>query len=99
MHGEARRRTDSVGFGAMYDNAVSASQWVTPYLWTGAVPYFGAPAIALVGSPTEIAEALRAYESVGVTEFLFMGYPDLEQMLFFGEEILPLVRAHSAKGA
>jgi len=99
VHGEARRRTDSVGFGAMYDSAMGASQWATPYLWTGAVPYFGAPAIALVGSPAEIAAALAEYEAVGVTEFLFMGYPDLEQMLFFGAEILPLVRAHSAKGA
>jgi alkanesulfonate monooxygenase len=91
VHGDARRRTDSVGFGSAYDNATRDSQWPTPYLWTGAVPYLGAPSIALVGSPDEIVDALAAYEAVGVSQFLFMGYPDLDQLDFFGAEILPKV--------
>lgn len=92
VHEAARQRTDSVGFGGMYDSAVRDSQWLTPYLWTGAVPYLGAPSIALVGSPDEIVDALAEYAAVGVTQMLFMGYPDLEQMAFFGAEILPKVR-------
>jgi alkanesulfonate monooxygenase len=92
-HRDARRRTDSIGFGALYDRAMRESQWPTPYLWTGAVPYLGAPSVALVGSPDEIVGALAAYEAVGITQFLFMGYPDLEELCFFGTEILPRLRA------
>jgi alkanesulfonate monooxygenase len=92
VHGENRRRTDSVAFGATYDQATSGSNWPSPYLWTGAVPYLGATAIALVGSADEIADALAGYRAIGVTQFLFMGYPDTEQLAFFGAEILPRVR-------
>ncbi len=93
VHREVRRQTDSVGFGSLYDLAMRESQWPAPYLWIGAVPYLGAPSVALVGSPDEIVGALRAYEAVGVTQFLFMGYPDAEELAFFGAEILPRIRA------
>jgi alkanesulfonate monooxygenase len=63
------------------------------------VPYLGAPSIALVGSPDEIAAALEEYRAAGVTQFLFMGYPDLEQMSFFGAEILPRVRERERSAA
>lgn len=92
VHAEVRSRLDSVGFASIYDMADS-SAWLTPYLWTGAVPYLGAPAIALVGSADEIASAICEYRKVGVTQFLFIGYPDLEQMRFFGTDILPRLRA------
>jgi alkanesulfonate monooxygenase len=32
------------------------------------------------------------YRSIGISQFLFMGWPDLEEMTFFGKEILPRVR-------
>ena len=81
-----------MAFRSTYGLAESAPEWLTPYLWTGAVPVLGAPAISLVGGPEEIAEALFAYREAGVTQFLFMGWPDDEAMSFFGREILPLVR-------
>jgi alkanesulfonate monooxygenase len=93
VHSEVRRQLDSVGFSSAYETATSESSWLTPHLWTGAVPYLGAPGIALVGSPDEIVDALAAYQAVGVTQFLFMGYPDTDQLTFFGAEILPRVRA------
>jgi len=93
IHDETRHRTDSVGYRSLYDRAIRESSWRTPYLWTGAVPHFGPPAIALVGSPDEIAAALAEYHAIGVTQFLFMGYPDLPEMQFFGAEILPRVSA------
>jgi alkanesulfonate monooxygenase len=98
-HESARRRTDSVGFGSAYQRAIGASSWLTRQLWVGAVPYLGAPGIALVGSPDEIVAALAEYRAIGVSQFLFMGYPDLEQMTFFGQEILPRVRARERTGA
>ena len=32
------------------------------------------------------------YRRIGVSQFLFLGWPDLEEMTFFGREILPLIR-------
>jgi alkanesulfonate monooxygenase len=32
------------------------------------------------------------YKQVGISQFLFMGWPDLDEMAYFGREILPLVR-------
>ncbi|MGH9898960.1 MAG: hypothetical protein ACRD4L_08945, partial [Pyrinomonadaceae bacterium] len=68
------------------------SDWLTFYLWTGAVPYLGAPAIALVGSCEEIASAIMEYKAVGITQFLFMGWPDIDEMTYFSRDVLPLVR-------
>lgn len=92
-HAEFAHNSDSVGFKSNYELAKSAkSEWLTPYLWTGAIHYLGAPAIALVGSYTEIAQAILEYKQVGITQFLFMGWPDLDEMISFGREILPLVQ-------
>jgi alkanesulfonate monooxygenase len=91
-HRSFARRSDSVAFRSTYALAAEAPEWLTSFLWTGAVPFLGAPAIALVGSPREIADALFAYRDAGVTQFLFMGWPDFDAMTFFGQEILPLVR-------
>jgi len=97
VHRDFAQRSDSVAFRSTYGLAASAPEWLTPYLWTGAVPVLGAPAISLVGGPEEIAEALFAYREAGVTQFLFMGWPDDEAMSFFGREILPLVRHRERK--
>jgi alkanesulfonate monooxygenase len=35
---------------------------------------------------------LMEYKQVGISQFLFMGWPDLDEMTYFGQEILPLVR-------
>src|SRR5208283_256690 len=64
------RRSDSVGFRTVYASATEESEWLNPWLWTGAVPYLGPPAIALVGSFEEVAAALRHYQNMGVTQFL-----------------------------
>jgi alkanesulfonate monooxygenase len=92
-HREFERNTDSVAFTATYElSRRNASGWLTDTLWSGAVPYLGAPAIALVGSAAEVAEALIEYKRIGVSQFLFSGWPDLDEMIFFGREVLPLVR-------
>jgi alkanesulfonate monooxygenase len=89
---DIRARLDSVGFRSMYDLAERDTAWVTPYLWAGAVPYLGPVAIALVGSADDLVDAICQYHDIGVTEFLFYGFPDLEQLRFFGTEILPRLR-------
>jgi alkanesulfonate monooxygenase len=87
------RHTDAAAFESTYALArSSSSDWATATLWTGAVPVLGAPAIALVGSADEIADTLLEYKEIGVTQFLFTGWPDLDEMTFFGREVLPRVR-------
>jgi alkanesulfonate monooxygenase len=97
-HEEFARKSDSVAFTSTYKLA-GAADWPAPYLWTGAVPYMGAPSIAIVGTPEEVAEALFEYRDAGVTQFLFMGWPDLEEMSRFAGEVLPLVRRREAMEA
>jgi alkanesulfonate monooxygenase len=97
-HGRNRDRSDSVGFTSAYDLATRDSSWPARYLWTGAVPYLGPPSIALVGSPDDIAAGLEEYRAVGVSQFLFMGHPDLPEMTYFGQEVLPRIRAHERAG-
>ncbi len=93
-HKEFAQHSDSVAFTSTLAMAEeSASDWLTPYLWTGAVPYLGAPAIALVGSFDEVAEAMMTYKRSGITQFLLMGWPDLEEMTLFSREVLPRVRS------
>lgn len=90
-------RTDAVGLRQTY--ALAEREWLTPYLWTGLVRTHGAPAVALVGSPDEIADGLMEFKAAGVTQFIISGWPKLDEMLFFGREILPRVREREAEAA
>lgn len=83
-------RSDSSSVHATHQ--IAESEWLTPYLWTGAVRTYGAPALALVGTPSEVASALLEYKRAGVTHFIFSGWPKQEAMMYFGQEIVPIVR-------
>jgi alkanesulfonate monooxygenase len=45
-----------------------------------------------LGSPNELAQAFLAYKQIGVTEFIISGWPEVDEMVVFGKEVLPLVR-------
>jgi alkanesulfonate monooxygenase len=83
--------SDAVAMKSVHQMA--DSEWLTDCLWSGAVRSHGIAAIALVGSPSQIASALLDYKRVGITQFIISGWPKLESMIFFGHNILPLVRA------
>jgi len=91
VHRQFAARSDSIGFRRVYAAAEEHSQWLEPWLWTGAVPYLGAPSIALVGSFQEVAAALLHYQNMGITQFLFTGWPDIEEMEYFGRGVLPIL--------
>ena len=93
VHQQFAAAVDSEGYRSVYEMALGDSAWITSWLWTGAVPYLGAPSIALVGSFEEIAEAIMLYKEMGITQFLFLGWPDVEEMDYFGRGVLPLIRA------
>jgi len=91
VHLSFRAQSSSVAFSTAFDRGLEC-EWLTSTLWTGAVPFFGPSATALVGSYDEIAETLLAYGRDGVTEFLFIGWPDLDEMKRFADNVAPRVR-------
>src|SRR6185369_14391169 len=66
--------------------------WMSRNLYAGLVPFYGSSAIALVGTPRQLAQAFLEYKEIGVTQFIIAGWPKLEEMIIFGREVLPLVR-------
>ena len=85
-------KMDSVSFKAAFQQAEAGNEWLTPCLWTGATRAYGPAAAALVGSPREIAEAIIEYERLGVSQFIISGWPKRDQMIYFGEAVLPIIR-------
>ena len=88
------RGSDSVSMQETFSREDARdAHWRTPYLWTGAVATRGASAACLVGSPDEVAAAILEYRRAGVTQLIFSGWPNVEALIRFGEEVLPRVRA------
>ncbi len=46
---------------------------------------------ALVGNPQQVAERIREYQALGITNFIFSGYPHLEEAHRFAELVMPLL--------
>jgi alkanesulfonate monooxygenase len=83
--------SDAVSMRETY--ALGATEWLTPWLWTGAVQTMGAMAICIVGTPDDVATGLLAFKAAGVTQFILSGWPTLDEMIRFGDDVLPLVRS------
>ncbi|WP_072814707.1 LLM class flavin-dependent oxidoreductase [Rhodococcus zopfii] len=65
---------------------------VTPNLWTGIGLVRGGAGTALVGSHSEVADRIAEYAALGIEEFVLSGYPHLEELYWFGEGVLPILR-------
>ena len=72
--------------------AAADSSWLSPLLWTGLVPYFGPVWTTLLGTPGQLADMLLEYKRIGVTQFMLSGWPELDEVVIFGRQVLPLVR-------
>ena len=72
------------------------SAWITPYLRTGAVPGCAAKTVFMMGSFEEVAQAIYGFKKKVISQFLFRGHPDNEEMTYFGSSVLPLIRALEA---
>jgi alkanesulfonate monooxygenase len=98
--GKQERRILTRSDSQTLQGALSAADkigWLNQNLWAGLVPYYGSSAITLLGSPQELAGAFLAYKRIGVTQFIISGWPKLDEMLIFGQEVLPLIRAAERK--
>lgn len=62
---------------------------IYPNIWAGVGLVRGGAGTALVGSHAEVADRIIEYSSIGVTEFVLSGYPDLEEAYYFGEGVVP----------
>ena len=69
---------------------------VAPNLWAGIGLVRGGAGTALVGSHEEVAERIEEYRQVGFDEFIFSGYPHLEEAYSFGEGVIPRLTAAAA---
>jgi alkanesulfonate monooxygenase len=66
---------------------------IYPNLWTGIGLVRGGAGVALVGSHEHVAERIAEFESTGIDTFILSAYPNLEEAVRVGEDLLPLVRA------
>ena len=73
------------------------SRWISPLLWKGFVPYYGPVWTTLLGSYDDVAEALLEYKQIGVTQFIMSGWPELDEVVNFGNEVVPRVRRAEAR--
>jgi alkanesulfonate monooxygenase len=71
---------------------LAEQEWLTPWLWTGAVRRYGAPCVALLGSYDEVADRLLEFGDAGVSQFILSGWPKWGEMVRFGREVIPRVR-------
>ncbi len=65
---------------------------IAPNLWSGVGLVRGGAGTALVGSHTEVADRIEEYAAAGIDEFIFSGYPHLEELFWFGEGVVPILR-------
>jgi len=66
------------------------------HLWAGIGLLRSGAGTALVGSPEQVAESIREYESLDVDTFILSGYPHLEEAYRVAEHLFPLLgRANS----
>ncbi|WP_030380206.1 MULTISPECIES: LLM class flavin-dependent oxidoreductase [unclassified Streptomyces] len=66
---------------------------IHPNLWAGIGLVRGGAGTALVGSHDEVADRIGEYAALGIEEFVLSGHPHLEEAYWFGEGVLPKLRA------
>lgn len=64
---------------------------IYPNVWAGFGLVRGGAGTALVGSHREVADRVKEYASLGISEFILSGVPHLEEAYWFGEGVLPLL--------
>ncbi|EKF24982.1 luciferase-like monooxygenase family protein [Mycolicibacterium hassiacum DSM 44199] len=83
LHEEQRRN------GTWHD---ARSLEIAPNLWAGVGLVRGGAGTALVGSHLEVADRIADYAELGIEEFILSGYPHLEELYWFGEGVVPVLR-------
>jgi alkanesulfonate monooxygenase len=92
---ERFRRTESEGqrrMAALHGGRSDGLE-VYPNVWAGYGLGRPGAGVALVGSHEEVADRIAEYHSLGIDHLILSGQPHLEEAYWFGEGVLPLLRA------
>jgi alkanesulfonate monooxygenase len=73
-------------------NGQTDSLEIYPNLWAGVGLVRGGAGTALVGSHDEVCDRIAEYHELGIDEFIFSGYPHLEEAYRVGEGVIPELR-------
>ena len=65
---------------------------IAPNLWAGVGLVRGGAGTALVGSHTDVADRIAEYAEIGIDEFIFSGYPHLEELSGSARAWCPILR-------
>jgi alkanesulfonate monooxygenase len=91
--GMSTRTRDKRDDSTMYRNAAQHKDAALEgSLWTGLVSLCGPVWTTLLGTPRDIADLLLEYKRAGVSQFIMSGWPEVDEVIRFGREVLPLVR-------
>ena len=64
---------------------------VEPNLWAGVGMARSGVGVAIVGDPQQVAAKIQSYVDIGIKNFIFSGYPHVDECRRFGELVMPLV--------
>lgn len=86
-------RMDSAGQARMsaLHNGQRDNLRIAPNLWAGVGLVRGGAGTALVGNPQQVAARIREYQALGIENFIFSGYPHLEEAHRFASLVMPLL--------
>ena len=89
MDSEGQRRMAALHAGGK--KRTRADLEISPNLWAGVGLVRGGAGTALVGDPKTVAARIQEYADLGLENFIFSGYPHLEEAYRFAELVFPLL--------
>ena len=89
MDSEGQRRMASLHANGA--GRTRADLEISPNLWAGVGLVRGGAGTALVGNPQQVAARIQEYADLGLENFIFSGYPHLEEAYRFAELVFPLL--------
>ncbi|MEO5738941.1 MAG: FMNH2-dependent alkanesulfonate monooxygenase [Variovorax sp.] len=95
MDSEGQRRMAALHAGGK--RRTRADLEIAPNLWAGVGLVRGGAGTALVGDPKAVAARIEEYAALGLDNFIFSGYPHLEEAYRFAELVFPLLSLGARK--
>jgi alkanesulfonate monooxygenase len=89
MDSEGQRRMAALHAGGAKRGRADLE--ISPNLWAGVGLVRGGAGTALVGNPQQVAARIQEYAELGLENFIFSGYPHLEEAYRFAELVFPLL--------
>ena len=92
MDSEGQRRMAALHAGGAKRGRADLE--ISPNLWAGVGLVRGGAGTDLVGNPQQVAARIQEYAELGLENFIFSGYPHLEEAYRFAELVFPLLPRH-----